>query len=299
VSKGVKVTGAVGSAPTVEVPSGLVAKKEQRTVLTTGAGAKPEAGRMAVAGLSAYDATSGKQISAPFGWGEQKGELIVQLGDPTKVPGLAHTFGCVPVGSRVAYAAPASVAFGSADNVKNNFSDGSVKATDTVVLVGDVLEVLPQKAEGTPQKAQPGFPTVELANDGKPKLKLDTSASPPTATKVEVLKKGAGATVKAGETVTVQYQGTEWKSGKIFDQSWGDAHGGAFPSTPASFPTTGVVKGFSDALVGQTVGSQVLVEMPPADGYGDNPPQGQSTITKTSSLVFVIDILYTAPTPAQ
>lgn len=297
-SDGVTVTGAVGSAPTLKVPSGLVAKSEQRTVVATGSGEKPKAGRMVVAGLAAYDATSGKTISAPFGWGSEKGELLVQLGDSSMVPGLSHTFGCVPVGSRVVYAAPASVAFGSADNVTNNFSDGSVKAADTVVLTGDVLDELPQKAEGTPQKAQAGFPTVKLASDGQPKISYDKKATPSKTTEVEVLKKGSGPTVKAGETVTAQYQGTIWRTGKIFDQSWGNAHGGTFPSTPSSFATTGVVKGFADALVGQTVGSQVEVVIPPADGYGTS-GNSDAGIKGTDTLVFVIDILYTAPTPAQ
>jgi len=299
VSNGVKVTGAVGSAPTVDVAKGLTAKTEERTVLTTGTGVKPAAGTSVVVGFAAYDSTSGASISAPFGWGETKGELIIQLGDGTKVPGLTHTFGCAPVGSRIVYAAPASTAFGSADNVSSNFTDGSVKATDTIVFTGDVLEAIPQRADGADQAPKAGFPTVKLASDGQPKVTYDKASTPPSATEIEVLKKGTGAVVKAGETVTVQYQGTEWKSGKIFDESWGTAHGGTFPSTPASFPTTGVVKGFSDALVGQPVGSQVLVVMTPADGYGANPPANQTTITKDSTLIFVVDILYTAPTPAQ
>jgi len=299
VTDAVKITGAVGAAPTVDVAKGLTATTEQRKVLTTGNGVQPKAGASVVVGFAAYDSTSGKAISAPFGWGAQKGELIVQLGDATKVPGLSRTFGCAPVGSRIVYAATAATAFGSAANVTNNFTDGSVKATDTVVFAGDVLDAIPQRADGADQTPQAGFPTVTLASDGEPKVKIDSSATPPTTTKVEVLKKGTGATVKSGDTVTVQYQGTEWKSGKIFDESWGTAHGGTFPSTPSSFPTTGVVKGFSKALVGQTVGSQVLVVIPPADGYGATPPSGQTTITKTSTLVFVIDILYTAATPAS
>lgn len=299
VTKAVKVSGAEGSAPSVTVPKGLKATGEQREVLTKGSGSTPKAGATVVVGFAAWDSTSGKSISAPYGWGAQKGELQIQLGSGTMVPGLTHTFGCEPVGSRAVYAAPASVAFGSASNVSQNFTDGSVKATDTVVFTGDVLDVVPHKADGKPQAAQPGFPAVKLAKDGQPTVKIDTSATPPTTTKIEVLKKGTGPKVKSTDTVTVQYQGTEWKSGKIFDQSWGSSHGGTYPSTPSSFAASSVVKGFSEALVGQTVGSQVEVIIPPADGYGSTPPSGQKIITKTSTLVFVIDILYTAATPAS
>nr|BFF13674.1 hypothetical protein GCM10025699_49770 [Microbacterium flavescens] len=43
-------------------------------------------------------------------------------------------------------------------------------------------------------------------------------------------------------------------------------------------------------MVGQTVGSQTIVSIPPADGYGDNVPQG-AAFTATDTLIFVIDIL--------
>jgi FKBP-type peptidyl-prolyl cis-trans isomerase len=85
----------------------------------------------------------------------------------------------------------------------------------------------------------------------------------------------------------VQYQGTNWRTGEIFDQSWGRR-------IPASFNTEGVVNGFKQALVGQKVGSQVVVMIPPADGYGEagNPQAG---IEGTDVLVFVIDILAAVP----
>jgi peptidylprolyl isomerase len=299
-SKAVKLTGDVGTAPTLSVPSGTKATTEQRTIVKKGTGETPKAGRWVVGGLAAYDATTGKAIGDPFGWGDQQGRLTVLIGNPQMVPGLTQAFGCVPIGSRVVYAAPAAKAFGSADNVSQNFSDGSVKATDSVVFVADVLSSIPNKADGAEQAATAGFPTVKTAADGTPTVTIPKGAAAPTSTQVETLKKGTGPTVNAGDEVIVQYQGTEWKSGKIFDQSWGTAHekqGQAPAANSASqFATTDVVKGFSDALVGQTVGSQVVVVMTPADGYGDNPPQGQSIITKTSNLVFVVDILQAAST---
>jgi FKBP-type peptidyl-prolyl cis-trans isomerase len=83
--------------------------------------------------------------------------------------------------------------------------------------------------------------------------------------------------------VLVQYTGVRWSNGETFDSTW-DKGG-----VPTSFSTTGVVTGFQKALEGQTVGSQVLVVMPPAEGYGEG--EINSTDLKGETLVFVVDIL--------
>ena len=51
-----------------------------------------------------------------------------------------------------------------------------------------------------------------------------------------------------------------------------------------------VIPGWDNGLIGQTVGSRVLLVVPPDDGYGTagNPQAG---IKGTDTLVFVVDIL--------
>lgn len=90
-----------------------------------------------------------------------------------------------------------------------------------------------------------------------------------------MLKQGDGPTVASGDFVIVQYRGVTWADGKEFDSSWKRG-------APAQFQTTGVVTGFKKALEGQKVGSQVLVVIPPAEGYGDKasgsiPPAGSTS----------------------
>jgi FKBP-type peptidyl-prolyl cis-trans isomerase len=66
-------------------------------------------------------------------------------------------------------------------------------------------------------------------------------------------------------------------------------------SEAASLTLDAVVPGFAEALEGQTVGSQVMVVIPPDQGYGE---EGQGAIPGGSTLVFVIDILgLDAPAP--
>ena len=75
-----------------------------------------------------------------------------------------------------------------------------------------------------------------------------------------------------------------WKDGKKFDAS-GD-HGSAFDTPIGSGQ---VITGWDKGLVGQTVGSRILLVVPPAEGYGTkgSPP----LIGPKDTLVFVIDIL--------
>ncbi len=97
-----------------------------------------------------------------------------------------------------------------------------------------------------------------------------------------MLKKGDGPVVGEGADVVVHYTGINWNTGVIFDSSWENG-------SPATFNTRGVIGGFTAALEGQTVGSQVLVVIPPDQGYGaaGSPPD----IGGTDTIVFVVDIL--------
>src|SRR5207253_6035472 len=90
---------------------------------------------------------------------------------------------------------------------------------------------------------------------------------PPAQLVTQDLKPGAGATVGANDTVTVNYIGVACSTGKVFDSSY--SRGQA-----ASFPLSGVVKGWQMGIPGMKVGGQRLPGIPPALGYGStgSPP---------------------------
>lgn len=257
-SEAVTVDGAVGAESTATFAAPLEVTEIQRTVIQEGT-EQLTAGDFVSYAYSVFDATSGEKIASI---GYQDGEVL-----PTQVSAEAggQLFGCSGPGSRVVATAP------------------STDSTPAVVYVLDVLSVVPTAAWGDPQPPAAGFPTVELADDGEPTVTVSGGDAPAT-TQVEVLKKGPGATVASGDTVLVQYTGVLLSDGTVFDSSW--QKGGV----PVSFTTTGVVTGFAKALEGQTVGSQVLAVIPPAEGYGDTEQNG---IPANSTLVFVVDILGT------
>jgi len=90
--------------------------------------------------------------------------------------------------------------------------------------------------------------------------------------------------VETGQTITVHYTGVLWDTGEVFDSSWESGSAASFP-----IGTGGVIAGWDKGLVGRTVGSQLLLVIPPADGYAD--AGSGSTIPPGATLVFVVDIL--------
>jgi peptidylprolyl isomerase len=110
----------------------------------------------------------------------------------------------------------------------------------------------------------------------------------PSATLVdEVLTEGTGPTVAKGDILVVHYLGETWANAKVFDNSYDRKQPAAFPIGIGR-----VVPGWDKGLVGKTVGSRVVLVLPPAEGYGEqgNPSAG---ITKDDTLLFVVDIVDT------
>lgn len=274
----VEVSGEAGSKPTVEFPAPLRPSKTERTVITDGKGEVAVDGSSVTVDIFGYNGTSGDPIEELTSEG-----AAVTLGDQL-IPGLVSAIKCSGAGARIAAVIPPKDAFGETGSEQIGLN-----GTDSLVLMIDVVEVAEKvevldRADGKDQPAPAGFATVTLADDGAPTITIP-DAPAPTELQIAALKVGDGPEVKEGDTVTVHYTGVVWSTGEVFDSSWARGE-------PAPFPTTGVIPGFSKALVGQTVGSQVIAQIPPAEGYGEQVPPGAG-FAPTDTLVFVLDILAT------
>lgn len=107
--------------------------------------------------------------------------------------------------------------------------------------------------------------------------------APPRGLHVKTIVDGDGQICQAGRRITVDYHGQVW-NGDVFDSSY-------FRGEPATFPigTGAVIAGWDEALVGKTVGSRLLLSIPPEKAYGERgvPAAG---IEPGATLVFVVDI---------
>jgi peptidylprolyl isomerase len=109
---------------------------------------------------------------------------------------------------------------------------------------------------------------------------------------VDVLTEGDGDEVEAGDFLLAHYLGQTWEPAEgdeanVFDNSYDREEPAGFTIGQGS-----VITGWDEGLVGQTIGSRVLLSIPPDMGYADAPPEG-STIEPNATLVFVVDIVDT------
>ncbi|HEY4152841.1 MAG TPA: FKBP-type peptidyl-prolyl cis-trans isomerase [Pseudolysinimonas sp.] len=274
-SDSVQVSGDFDTTPNVTIDAPLKVSSTQRTVVIDGKGDKAAPGSIVNVSFTLYNGTTGDTVTSTGYGAGRTSPITVDAGQV--ITGLAKTLNCSQAGTRVVGVVPASEAFGSAGS-----SQLGVAANQVIVFVADVISIVPTKAEGDAVAPVAGMPTVTDAADGTPTLTIPSGYKPPATTQIATLIKGTGAVVAATDTVVIQYQGTNLKDGKVFQQTWG--------GSPYTGAANTFVTGFTNALVGQTVGSQVLVVIVPADGYGST-GQSSAGIGPTDTIVFVIDIL--------
>ena len=113
--------------------------------------------------------------------------------------------------------------------------------------------------------------------------KKDGVKTTATGLQYKVLVEGSGEIPKENHQVTVNYRGT-LIDGTEFDSSYSR-------NQPASFGVTGVIKGWTEALLMMPVGSKWQLFIPADLAYGDQ--QRSQQITPGSTLVFEIELLST------
>jgi FKBP-type peptidyl-prolyl cis-trans isomerase len=279
--KSVTATGTFGKAPTVKIPAEKGSGALYTKTVIQGSGATLTTSEGMIGNYVAYDwsGKSHKLLGSSFTTGKPS------LFTGTLLPGLETALIGQKLGSRVLAVIPPKDGFGTSGN-----STAGIGKTDTLVFVIDMVSAFNENTVPGTQSTNGGgsLPTVTAPKTGStagPTITIPAKVTPSTTLQVKTLIKGTGATVTKGQNLVVQYTGVNWRTGKVFDSSW--ARNQAYT---VAIGEGQVIKGWDTGLVGQTVGSRVLLVIPPADGYGKT---GASTagIKGTDTLVFVVDIL--------
>jgi len=105
----------------------------------------------------------------------------------------------------------------------------------------------------------------------------------PSGLQYKILTAGTGPKPAATDTVSCNYRGT-LLDGTEFDSSYKRGQ-------PASFPVTGVIKGWTEALQLMPVGSKWQLYIPSDLAYGDRGADPRSGIGPGATLIFEVELL--------
>ncbi|MEI7594040.1 MAG: FKBP-type peptidyl-prolyl cis-trans isomerase [Actinomycetes bacterium] len=167
---------------------------------------------------------------------------------------------------------------------KDNSSSSSSSSASPTTTSTPSTEPPPESAAGKPCVA-----TVGPLPTGAPAVDVVVGPAPTTLV-IKDLKKGTGATVVAGDTVTVNYIGVACSTGAIFDSSY-------TAGKPITIALSGVIKGWTDGIPGMKVGGSRLLGIPSDQAYGANSPT--PSIAPDEALWFVVEVTDATATPAS
>jgi len=268
----ITVTGEFGKAPTITVPAPWAIDKSQARVLIPGTGTEITDTSLIEINYHGVDGRTGKVFDESFTSGQ-----TVSFALSGVIPGFATTLKGQKVGSRVLLAITGPDGY----DPNGGAPDVGIEVGDTLVFVVDIVSASLRGPSGAAVTPAAGLPTVS-DDIKKPVITVDTKATPPAALVVQPLITGTGRKVAETDGLQVDYAEVAWSTGKVVKQTYG------YQPVTGALATS--LPGWKEALVGQTVGSRVLIVVPPSKAY----PAGNRKIgvKEGETMVYVVDILF-------
>ncbi|MFK4790553.1 FKBP-type peptidyl-prolyl cis-trans isomerase [Microbacterium sp. ZW T5_56] len=270
ITSAVTVSGGFGEAPKLEGPSAMNVTAVERDVLIAGDGPQ------IVSQNQVIDLTYMLMRSSDGMNGEPTKQGLGTVGTfGQQAPTLGEQLMCAHEGDRLLLSLPAEL-----------LGTGSgMTASEGLVVAVDITRVYPDRASGTDVfNGTWGLPSVVRAPDGRSGVVVPDSAAPST-TAVETLIRGDGAELTADDAALLNVLGVSWTGKTQFRSSIDD--GGPTVSASGDLP-----KAVADALVGATVGSQLMVVVPADEAASD---AADTKAPKDTALIYVVDVLGTLP----
>lgn len=271
------ISGELGAPPEIDWESQMDADDIETKTIVEGDGAEVTEGDQVIFNFTVGNGFTEQQTFSTYD--EEPSGQTVTVGSEE----LPEIFNAAleghPIGSRVAVVASAEEAFGERGNPQLGIGN-----SDPVVLVIDLASVVLDKPAGEQVKAPAWVPKIVFEKGEPTGFDFAGAPEPTDALQAAALIEGEGPEVTKGQTIVVNYLGQVYGGDKPFDES--------YSKEPFStgIGLGAVVKGWDQALVGQTVGSRVVMAIPPKLGYGEEGNEGAG-ISGTDTLYFVVDIL--------
>ncbi|AXK45138.1 FKBP-type peptidyl-prolyl cis-trans isomerase [Brachybacterium saurashtrense] len=263
---GVTVSEDLGAEPTVEFEAPLDISAAAAEIVVPGDGDTIADGDVVVWRHLYVDASTGETLQS---WWQGAPASGVQVSVDTVGQAAFDVFTTMAVGSRFVMA---------------GWQQSSTGQSYALLQVADVDRIVsPLRAEGEAGDPSGDYPAVTLAEDGAPALDGAPEGEAPTETVREQLITGSGDSTRTGDYLTMHYTGWKWSDGSQFDSSW--ERGAPFSFVQGEGQ---VIPGWDENLLDLPVGSQVMLVIPPAEAYGEDPEAHE---LGGETLIFVVDVL--------
>ncbi|MFI6576286.1 FKBP-type peptidyl-prolyl cis-trans isomerase [Nocardiopsis sp. NPDC050513] len=295
-----EVSGPVGEEPEITFPDEELPDEEISGVVNPGSGEDElvRADDLLVANVVSYQWTApgeGEAVEGQSSYETGAPDLIRMNQMPEYITDVLVN---QAVGSRVVYVFPPL----SEEEAAQAEAAGQEVPEGASVLVLDVMERFGNGSVVPGEQTSDGggdLPTVTQDDVSEPVIEIPDTDAPEDLT-VEPLIEGTGPEVEEGQQIIVQYTGVRWEaeedgSHPVFDSTWSRA-GEPFDTTIAE---GSVIEGWVEGIVGQRVGSRLLLVIPGDMAYGETAEEAGGG--PAGPLVFVVDLLgaYDNPPPAE
>lgn len=188
-----------------------------------------------------------------------------------------------------------SISYSLGVSIGNNFKTNQLESVDVEILAKGMKDALSgttavtqEEADAAIQKYMADREKVkgeENLKKGKAFLeenkKKEGVKTTPSGLQYIVMKEGTGAKPTLNDKVTTHYHGT-LTDGTVFDSS-------VDRGEPATFPVSGVIPGWTEALQMMPVGSKYKLFVPSELAYGERGAGGK--IPGNTVLVFEVELL--------
>lgn len=260
-SSALEVSGGFGVDAKIDSQTPIKATSIERSVLKEGKGKVAEADQTLKVTMVTFNGADGSAL-------QQATEGEIPLADVQDIEWAYEGLRCALPGEETAVVVPFEDYFGVGVDPMDIGVEGITKEDSLVVLIR-TNEIIDSVLEGAAacedlDKRDKKFPEVDL-NDGssEPTITIPECMEAPAELELKVLEEGDGATVKDGEEIMTNYVGVDWNGAVRFDGNWSET-GIAFSTAEGR-----LVEGFRQAMIGQKIGSVILVTMPSELGYND------------------------------
>lgn len=270
--EGVTASGKLGEKPEVSFKAPLSAENNAAAVLQEGDGDDLVNGNRICMQLTQYGLTSGEEVATT--WTDDVPDCSLIL-DEDNLPGDASSATLGQIANQMLSGKKINTTFAVTINDGND-EDQSYMLVATATSQSKDYEV----AQGKTVTPPSDLPKVTIGDDGKPSIDMNGYKGSDELVSQTLIEGEGPEVTDSAYGVVVNYSG--WLlDGTQFDSSW--ERGQTYDAVLQN-----MIQGWQEGLVGHTVGSRVLLVIPPDLGYGD---EDNGEIPANSTLVFVVDIL--------